>query len=133
IAPQDGARPFDPAQAIAIAIDGRVELVVRAHGDKSEATLRIADAGAGHYRRNREIGLMALGLPDPFAGTVAPIESARLEQAIVEVLELLWIGLLDQVADLAIIADPFVPEHPWIGRKRRLGHARDDRGLGEEM
>jgi len=60
---------------------------------------------------------------------VAAIEAAGPEQPLVEVLELVGIGLLDQAANLRIIRGPFIPSDPGIVGQRRLGDAGDDRDL----
>ena len=124
---------LDPAHPVAEAVDGGVELVVAAHGDEPIPVRGVAEARRAEAGGNRELRLAARRIPDPLARRVAAVEAAGRPQPRVEVVKLVRIGLRDCVADQPVVADPVIPPRLGAQQQRRLGEARDDRGLGQEM
>ncbi|PAV71835.1 hypothetical protein WR25_11233 [Diploscapter pachys] len=128
----DVARAFDAAEPVVIAIDGRVELIVRAQRHQAEAAGGVLETGGVQGARHVEFGAAAVGEPLAVGGGHTLPEAAGDPHPLVEAGELVRIGRLDRIADEAVIADPRIPIDLRVGIKCRLGDAGEDRRFAEQ-
>ena len=131
----DHAGTVDAAEAVVVAIDRRVELIVAAQGDQAQhiAAARHCVGISIKLLRRDEIGFAGLGLPFAVPRTERPVKSARLPHPLVDPVENLGIGFGDRGTHQGIIGDPGVPVDLRIWRQCRLCEASDDGRFRQQM
>ncbi len=127
------ARPLDPTEPVAVAIDGGVELIVRPHGDEAIAARPVLEAKRIELRRSGHDRLAAVGFPNTLACWIAAVEAARLEHARIEIGKIVGVCLFDEIAHQRIIAGPLVPFEFRVGFESRLGDPCNNRQFAFEM
>ena len=129
----DITRAFDATETVGIAVNCRIELVVRAHREQPVTARLVLETERIELWRRSDDRLAAVGLPDPLGGWIPAPEAARLEHPLVEVVKVVGVGRFDQVAHQRIIGRPLVPFQLGVLIQCGLGDAGNDFQLAFQM
>src|SRR3954469_15365488 len=125
----DAPRAGKPAIPILETVDGRVVLIVAAHGHEEElARFELAP----DERVDREARLAVRGREAAFARAVRQVEAARLADPLVVILGA-GDDARDEVADAVVVLHEPGPRDARARPERRLGEPRHDDGLAEQL
>ena len=125
----------DVAVAVAIGVDGGVELVVTADRHQLQVLgIRRAVVLVQHVAGKEEVGLAVGCIPLSLTGTIGQAETSGLFDAGVVVGELFGQHRFDLVADERVVADQGVPVDMGMAfAQGRLGDAGDDGDLRQQL